>query len=82
LPRALRVNDADDRENEQPLAHLQYRSGQLSDRFLLLANDAFTLLDEAHCHRVRDAVRRWLVSVQNAVQFLEVCLIFRKQRPR
>src|SRR3990170_659410 len=37
LARALRVDDADDRQDQQALAHLQHRRGQLAHRLLLLA---------------------------------------------
>ncbi len=78
LPGALRVDDADDGKNQQPLANLQHRSGEFADCFLLLANNAFALLHEADCHRVCDAVCRRLVGVQDAIQLLEIVLVFRK----
>src|SRR3989454_9941789 len=71
LPRALRVDDADDRENQEPLAYLEHRGGQLPDGLLLLADDALALLHEADGYRIRDAVRRRLIRVENATQLLE-----------
>src|SRR5437660_1808336 len=44
LARALRIDDADDRQDQEPLAHLQHRRRQLPDRFLLLPDDALALL--------------------------------------
>ena len=37
--RTLGVQDADDRQDQQPLAHLQHRRGELANRLLLLADD-------------------------------------------
>jgi len=45
--RALRIDHADDRQNQQPLAHLQHWCGQLPDRFLLLPDDALALFHES-----------------------------------
>src|SRR2546428_11384405 len=39
LTSTLRVDDADDRKDQQSLAHGQDRSRELADRFLLLADD-------------------------------------------
>ena len=39
LPCPLRVEHADDRQDQQPLLHLEHRGGKLVDRFLLLADD-------------------------------------------
>src|SRR4051795_4834292 len=48
----LAVQHADDRQDEQPLAHLEDRRGELADGLLLLAYDALALLDEVHAHGV------------------------------
>src|SRR6266849_591021 len=80
LPGALRVDDADDRQNQQPLADLQHGRRQLPDRFLLLADDALALFDESDGHGVRDAVRRGLVAVENTVQFFDIVLVLGEQR--
>src|SRR6266542_6416974 len=72
LARPLRIDHADDGENEQALAHLQHRRRQLPDRLLLLPDDALALLHEAHGHRVGDAVGRGLVGVEDAVELVEV----------
>ena len=75
---ALRIDNADDGKNQQPLANLQHWSGEFADRFLLLANNALALLHEADCHRVCNAVCRRLVGVKDAIQLLEIVLVFRK----
>ena len=80
LARALSVNDADDGQNQQTLANLEHRRGKFADRFLLLANDAFAFLHEAHRNGVGDAVGSRLVGVQHAVEQLEIGLIFFEQR--
>src|SRR2546430_2571079 len=80
LPRALRVDDADDRQNQQSLAHLQHRGGELPDRLLLLPDDTLALLHEADGHRIRDAVRRRLVGVEDAVELVEVSVVLGEQR--
>ena len=46
------VEDADDRQDEQPLPHRQHRRGEPTEGVLLLADDP--LLDEADRHRVGD----------------------------
>jgi hypothetical protein len=58
------VEDADDRQDEQPLPHRQHRRGQLTDGGLLLADDP--LPDEADRHRVGDrfAARSWAWRTQ------------------
>ena len=76
----MRIDDADDRQNEKALAHLQHWRRQLADRFLLLPDDTLALFDESYGHRVRDAVRRGLIAVENAVQFFDVVLVFVEQR--
>src|SRR5438552_1977837 len=80
LTGTLRIDDPDDRQNEEPLAHLQHRRRQLADRLLLLPDDALALLHETHGHRVGDPVRRGLVGVENAVQFVEVFVVLAEQR--
>ena len=82
LAGALRVDDADDRQDQQALAHLQHWRGQLADCLLLLADDPLALLDEAHRHRVGNTVRRRLVGVQDAVEQLEIALVLGEQRSR
>src|ERR1700674_817745 len=79
LPRALRIDDADDRQDEQPLAHLQHRRRQLADRFLLLADDALALLHETDRHGIGDAVGRGLIGVQDAVELFKVGLVLGEQ---
>src|SRR4029077_1497123 len=81
LARALWIDDADDRQNEEPLAHLKHRGGQLPDRFLLLPDDTLALLHESDGHRVGDAVGRRLVGVENPVELVEVLVILAEQRP-
>src|SRR5258706_471625 len=61
LPGALRVDDADDGKDEEPVADLKDGRRQLADGFLLLADDALALLHEADGDRVRDSVRGGLV---------------------
>ena len=82
LARALRIDDADDRQDEQALADLEHRRRQLADRLLLLADDALALLHEADGHGGRDAVGGRLVRVQDAVQLVEVLVVGREQRAR
>src|SRR5262249_47860326 len=82
LTRALGVDDADDRKDQQSLAHGQHRSGELTDRFLLLANDSLALLDEAHRHRIGDAVGGGFIDVEYVTELREVYPILGEQRPR
>src|SRR5215210_7497200 len=77
--RARWPSDADDREDEQPLAHLQYRRRELPDRLLLLADDALALLDEVDRHGVGDPVRGRLVGVEDLVEVVEVGLVLLEQ---
>ena len=79
LAGALRVDDTDDRQNQEPLAHLEHGRRQLPDGFLLLPDDALALFHESDGHRVRDAVCRGLVAVQDPVQFFDVVLVFGEQ---
>src|SRR3989338_10767910 len=79
LPGALRINDTDDREDEQTLANLQNGSRQFADRLLLLTNRPFTLLHEHYGYRIGNAVRSWLVGIQDPVQEGEVVLVFREK---
>ena len=53
-----------------------------ADRFLLLADDALALLDEADGHGDRDAVGGGLVGVEDAVQQPHVAVVLGEQRPR
>src|SRR6185295_5493717 len=80
LPGTLGIDHTDDRQDEKAFADLEYRRGEFPDRFLLLANDALALLDKAHGHRIRNTVRRRFVRVEDAVQQLEVRLVFREER--
>ena len=59
------VEHADDRQDQQPFAHLQHRRRQLADRRLLLADDALALLDEADADGDRDSVRGRFVGVED-----------------
>src|SRR3954449_3735032 len=43
LARTRRVEDPDDREDEQSLTNLQHRRGQLANRILLVTDDALAL---------------------------------------
>src|SRR5215218_1999511 len=65
LARPLAVEDADDREDQEPLADLQHRRRELPDRLLLLADDALALLHEVDRQRVGDAVGGRLVGVED-----------------
>jgi len=80
--RALGIDDADDGQDEQALANLEDRGRQLTDRFLLLADDALALLDEPDGDRDRDAVGRRLVRVEDAVELVEVFVILREEGAR
>src|SRR5829696_3683893 len=80
LAGALAVEDADDRQDQEPLADLQHRRGELSDRLLLLADDALALLDEVDRHGVRDPVRGGLVGVEDLVEVVEVRLVLLEER--
>src|ERR687894_405939 len=81
LPGALAVEGTDDRQDHEPLAHLQHGRRQLADGLLLLADDALALLDEADPDRVGDAVGRRLVGVEHPVEQVEVGLVLLEQRP-
>src|ERR671922_1259860 len=76
---ALRVDDADDWENEEPLTNLQDRRREFTNGFLLLTNDSLAFLNETDRHRVGDAICRWFVGVQDAVEFLEIRLVLCKE---
>src|SRR5215217_2733775 len=78
---ALLVQHPDDGQDEDPLADLEHRGGQLPDRLLLLADDAFAFADKAHRHGVGDTVGGRLIGVQDPVQQLEVLLVLLEQRP-
>ena len=80
LAGALRVDEADHREDEQALADLEHRSRQEPDGLLLLADDALALLHEPDRHGDRDAVRGGLVGVEHAVQHAHVAVVLREQR--
>src|SRR4029077_2772971 len=82
LAGALRVDHADDRENQQALANLKRRSGELADGLLLLADGALAFLNESDGHSVGDAVGGGLVGVQDATQLAEIGLVFGEQRAR
>ena len=81
LAGALAVQDADDRQDQQPLADGQDRRRQLADRVLLLPDDPLALVDEADGDGVGDPVGRRLVGVEHAVQQPEVALVLLEQGP-
>ncbi len=81
LSGTMRVNDADDRENEQALPHLQHRRRQLANRFLLLADDALAFLHEPDSDGVGDPIGRRFVGVEHAIQLVRIVLILAEQRP-
>src|SRR4029450_6984210 len=81
LWRALRVDDADDRQDEQTLADLEHRSRQLTDRLLLLADDALALLDEPDSDRAGNPVGGRLVGVEDPVQLVEILAVLGEERP-
>ena len=76
LTSALRVNDADDRENEQAFANLQDWRREFANCFLLLTDDAFTFLNETDGDGVGDAVRGGFVGIENAIEFFKIGLVF------
>ena len=80
LARALRVDHADDRENQQPFADLQHRGGEFADCLLLLADDALALLDESYGDCIRNSIGSGLVGVQDTVQLFEIGLILCEER--
>src|SRR5262249_1341677 len=80
LARALRVDDADDWQDEQTLADLEHRSRQLTDRLLLLANDALALLDEPDGDRAGNPVGGRLVGVEDTVQLVEILAVLVEER--
>src|SRR5438132_8105417 len=82
LARALRIDHADDRQDQQALAHLQDRRRQLSNGLLLFANNPLALLDEPDGDRDRDAIRGGFVRVQDAVELGEILVVLREQRAR
>jgi hypothetical protein len=69
---AWAVEDADDGEDEESFADLEYGGGQFADGVLLLADDAFALFDEADGDGVGDAVGGGFVGVEDAVEQVEV----------
>ena len=82
LAGARGVEHADDRQDEQTLAQLEDRRGQLPQGLLLVVDDPLALLDEAHPYRHGDSVGGGLVRIQDAVQELGIVLVFREQRAR
>src|SRR3954471_23289677 len=68
LTRALRVEHADDRQDQQPPADLKNGRGELADRRLLLADHPLPLVDEADADGHGDAVRSGLVGVKDPVE--------------
>src|SRR5437867_4981123 len=82
LTRALGIDDADDRQDEQALPDLEHGGRQLADRLLLLADDALALLNEPDGDRDRDAVGGGFVRVEDPVELVEVVAILREQRAR
>ena len=81
LLRPLGVEDADDRQDEQPFADLQHGGRELPQGVLLLADDPFALLDEADRDGVGDAVRGRLVGVEYPVEQVEVVAVLLEQGP-
>ena len=79
---SLAIKNADDGQDQQPLADLQHGCGQLADRVLLLADDAFAFIDEANGNGVRDPVRCRFICVEDAVEHGEVVVILREERAR
>jgi len=79
LARSLRIDDTDDRQDEQPVAHLEDRSRKLADRLLLLADRALALLHESDGHCDGDPVGGRLIRIEDPVQEREIALVFRKQ---
>ena len=79
LTGALAVEDADDRQDQQPLADGQDRRRQLADGVLLLPDDPLALVDEADGDGVRDPVGRRLVGVEHPVEQPEVALVLLEQ---
>ena len=75
------VKEADDGQDEQPFPDLHDRGGQFADRVLLLADDAFSLFDEADRDGVCDAVGGGLIGVEHFVQQVELVAVFLEQRP-
>ena len=73
--RPLRVDDADDRQDQHAVAHLQHRRRQLADRLLLLAHDFLALLDEGERDDREDLVGDRLVDVQRRGEAGHVALI-------
>jgi hypothetical protein len=73
---AWAVEDADDGEDEESFADLEYGGGQFADGVLLLADDAFALFDEADGDGVGDAVGGGFVGVEDAVEQVEVVAVF------
>src|SRR5437867_6032787 len=82
LARPVGIDDADDRLDEQPLAHLEDRRGQLADGLLLLPDDPLALAHEPHCDGDGDRVGRRLVGVERAVEERRVVVVLGEQRPR
>ena len=64
------------------LPELEDRRRELPHRLLLLVDDPFALLDEAHSYGHRDPVGRGLVGVEDAVQEVQILLVLGEQRPR
>jgi len=79
LPGALSVEDPDDGQDQQPFPDLEHRGGQFAQGVLLLADDPFAFLDEAHRDGVRDAIGGRFVGVQDAVEQGEIAVVLLEQ---
>ena len=75
LPGPSGVDDADYRQDEQTLAHLEDRRGELTDRFLLLPHHFLALFDEGQGDDGEDLVGDRLVDVQGGGKAGLVALI-------
>ena len=82
LAGALGVEAADDRQDQQPFAHLEDRRRELADRCLLLVDDPLSLLHEAHADGYCNSVGRRLVGVEHAVELPGLVLVAHEQRAR
>ena len=77
----MRVDHADDREDQEPLAYLQHGRRELSNGFLLLPNHALALLHEPDRDGDGDTVRRGLVGVEHPIENGEIASILGEEGP-